>query len=94
MPLVLKFPLVFSEISPDDDDDNSMEEEEKPTEDEVSGKAPVTKGPLRCSIGSKLCRDGTDCVLYNHMCDGEHDCNDGSDEDECSHECESGEETT
>ncbi|KAF4113838.1 low-density lipoprotein receptor-related protein 1 [Onychostoma macrolepis] len=79
------------DISPDEDDDDiEEEEEEKTTEDEVSGKAPVTKGPLRCSIGSKLCRDGTDCVLYNHVCDGEHDCNDGSDEDECSVECESG----
>ncbi|KTF92133.1 hypothetical protein cypCar_00012920 [Cyprinus carpio] len=80
------------DINPDDDDDSNEEDEEKgkTMEDEVSGKAPVTKGPLRCSIGSKLCRDGTDCVLYNHVCDGEHDCKDGSDEDECSVECESG----
>ncbi|XP_059404756.1 low-density lipoprotein receptor-related protein 2-like isoform X1 [Carassius carassius] len=81
-----------TDIDPDDDDDSKEEDEEKgkTMEDEVSGKAPITKGPLRCSIGSKLCRDGTDCVLYNHVCDGEQDCKDGSDEDECSMECESG----
>ncbi len=33
-------------------------------------------------------------MLYNHVCDGERDCTDGSDEDECSVACESGEETT
>lgn len=95
MPLVLKFPLVFSDFNPDEDNDSIEEEEEEKTEmEDISGKAPVTKGPLRCSIGSKLCRDGTDCVLYNHVCDGENDCEDGSDEDECSVVCESGEETT
>lgn len=90
MPFALKFPLVFSDVDPDIDEDN-IEEEEK-TEDEVSENTPVTKGPLRCSFGSKLCRDRTDCVLYNHVCDGEFDCKDGSDEDECPVQCESGEE--
>ncbi|XP_073717280.1 vitellogenin receptor Yl [Misgurnus anguillicaudatus] len=82
--------------NPYDDDDggdaeNDRSTEEKPT-DESDGleKDPVTKTPLRCSYGSKLCQDGMDCVLYNHLCDGEMDCADGSDEDECLDECESG----
>ncbi|XP_051537274.1 low-density lipoprotein receptor-related protein 2-like [Myxocyprinus asiaticus] len=72
------------DVNPDDGDEDSEEEKRE----DISEDSSVTKGPLRCSLGSKLCRDGTDCVLYNHLCDGEQDCKDGSDEDECSVECE------
>ena len=34
-------------------------------------------------MGSRLCGDGTECVLFSHVCDGERDCRDGSDEDGC-----------
>ncbi|XP_056110763.1 very low-density lipoprotein receptor [Rhinichthys klamathensis goyatoka] len=79
------------DVNPNEyDEDNKEEKDEKTAEDEVSEKAPATKGPLRCAIGSKPCRDGTDCVLFNHVCDGEFDCKDGSDEDECPVQCESG----
>jgi hypothetical protein len=46
--------------------------------------------PLKCPFGTKPCRDRIECVLYNHVCDGEADCKDGSDEEECILECERG----
>lgn len=38
---------------------------------------------LKCRFGSKLCDDGTSCVLLSHICDGDADCHDGSDEEGC-----------
>ncbi|MGH0185369.1 UNVERIFIED_CONTAM: hypothetical protein FKN15_023867 [Acipenser sinensis] len=34
------------------------------------------------------CKDGSDCVAHDHQCDGEKDCKDGSDEDNCPRECD------
>uniref|UniRef100_A0A3Q3AQH4 Uncharacterized protein n=1 Tax=Kryptolebias marmoratus TaxID=37003 RepID=A0A3Q3AQH4_KRYMA len=38
---------------------------------------------LKCRFGSRLCKDRTACVPLSHICDGERDCQDGSDEEGC-----------
>ncbi|XP_064366280.1 prolow-density lipoprotein receptor-related protein 1-like [Dromaius novaehollandiae] len=50
---------------------------------------PSTPVPhLSCPRTHVLCRDGTECVAQEYLCDGEKDCVDGSDEDGCAQLCD------
>ncbi|NXY26379.1 LRP2 protein, partial [Atrichornis clamosus] len=42
---------------------------------------------LSCPRTHMLCRDRTECVAQEYLCDGEKDCADGSDEDGCAQLC-------
>lgn len=63
--------------------------ENRDTEERTVAPA-ASMAPIRCPLGSIQCRNGDECILHDHMCDGEPDCRDGSDEDQCSLACDTG----
>ena len=70
---------------------------EKKKDDAISaGPSPFTSrssrpntvsASIKCKLGTIPCNDLTECVHYVHLCDGDADCKDGSDEEECSTSC-------
>ncbi|XP_047405620.1 prolow-density lipoprotein receptor-related protein 1-like [Sciurus carolinensis] len=69
-----------------------LAENQEVSDPEVEGAtvAPPTfppPPPLLCTRSSVPCRDGKECISRESLCDGERDCQDGSDEENCSQLC-------
>lgn len=54
---------------------------------ETAAPAALPAPPLLCTGSSVPCREGKKCVSPESLCDGEQDCLDGSDEENCFQTC-------
>ncbi|XP_058381112.1 prolow-density lipoprotein receptor-related protein 1-like isoform X2 [Diceros bicornis minor] len=70
-----------------------LAENQEVPDPEVEGAATATPPtlppppPLLCTRSSVPCRDGKECISRENLCNGERDCQDGSDEENCSQFC-------
>ncbi|XP_029941468.1 low-density lipoprotein receptor-related protein 2 [Salarias fasciatus] len=70
---------------------DGSDEKRCPPQKTASNVPNTQSEPLKCRRGFKPCKDGLECVMYSHVCDGEKDCKDGSDEVGCATKCKEGE---